>query len=89
MTPKKSPSTHTNQTNQMSRKKTYSREFKLEALQLLKSSGKTKADPYESLVCISDRSTCGKRHSIGRNMMWNKPFQAQVTKATPRLKFIS
>jgi transposase len=28
----------------MSRKKTYSREFKLETLQLLKSSGKTKAD---------------------------------------------
>src|SRR5215218_930408 len=50
MMPKKSPSTHTipavqaTQVTQMSRKKVYSREFKLETLRLLKSSGKTKAD---------------------------------------------
>ncbi|MEO5953131.1 MAG: hypothetical protein ABIQ44_11755 [Chloroflexia bacterium] len=50
MMPKKSPSTypthtaHPVQVSQMSRKKSYSREFKLETLQLLKSSGKSKAD---------------------------------------------
>ncbi len=44
MMPKKSPSTQPTQTNQMPSKKVYSREFKLETLQLLKSSGKTKAD---------------------------------------------
>ena len=41
MMPKKSPTT---QTSQMSAKKVYSREFKLETLRLLKSSDKTKAD---------------------------------------------
>jgi transposase len=41
MMPKKSPST---QTNQMPPKKVYSREFKLETLRVLKSSGRTEAD---------------------------------------------
>jgi transposase-like protein len=41
MMPKKSPTT---QTSQMPPRKVYSKEFKLETLRLLKSSGKTKAD---------------------------------------------
>ncbi len=47
MMPKKSPSTQTAKTVQkpvMPPKKVYTREFKLETLRLLKSSGKTKAD---------------------------------------------
>lgn len=47
MMPKNSQTAHTTQakqTNQMPPKKVYSREFKLETLRLLKSSGKTKAD---------------------------------------------
>src|SRR6187549_223229 len=46
MMPKQSRSTNTTQiiqTNQMSSRKVYSREFKLETLRLLKSSGKSKA----------------------------------------------
>ena len=50
MMPKKSPTTQTNQTKQVPPKKTYSREFKLETLQLLKSSGKTKADLKRELA---------------------------------------
>src|SRR6476620_12774466 len=44
MMPKKSPTTQTSQTSQMPPRKVYSRDFKLETLRLLKSSGKTKAD---------------------------------------------
>src|SRR4051812_22500378 len=46
MMPKKSPTT---QTSQMPPKKVYSREFKIETLRLLKSSGKTKADMEREL----------------------------------------
>lgn len=42
--PKKSPSTQLDQKPQMPPKKVYTREFKLETLRLLRSSGKTKAD---------------------------------------------
>jgi transposase-like protein len=44
MMPSKSQSAKPSQPSAMPRKKVYSREFKLETLQLLKSSGKTKAD---------------------------------------------
>jgi len=43
-TSKSAPMSQTNQKTQMPSKKVYSREFKLETLRLLKSSGKTKAD---------------------------------------------
>ncbi len=46
MMPKKSPTT---EQSQMPPKKVYNREFKLEALRLLKSSGKTKADVEREL----------------------------------------
>lgn len=92
MMPKKSPSTHTNQTNptnQMPPKKSYSREFKLERCNYSKVAAKLRLIWNESLVCTLDRSTCGKRPSIGRNTMWNKPFPAPATKVTPKLKFIA
>jgi transposase-like protein len=44
MMPKKAQTPQTAQTVQMPAKKVYTREFKLETLPLLKSSGKTKAD---------------------------------------------
>jgi transposase len=44
MMPKQTQTTRTNQAVQMRSKKTYTREFKLETLQLLKSSGKSKSD---------------------------------------------
>ncbi len=58
--PKKSPST---QQSQMPPKKVYSREFKLETLQLLKSSGKTKADLERELGLYP-----------GQIRLWEKAF---------------
>ncbi|MEO6458538.1 MAG: transposase [Chloroflexia bacterium] len=61
--PKKSPST---QTNQMPTKKVYSREFKLETLRLLKSSGKTKADVERELGLYA-----------GQIHLWEKAFNKE------------
>ena len=58
--PKKSPSTHQ---SQMPPKKVYSREFKLETLRLLKSSGKTKADVERELGLYP-----------GQIRLWEKAF---------------
>ncbi len=44
MMPKKSQTTYSAEMPEMPPKKVYTREFKLETLRLLKSSGKTKAD---------------------------------------------
>ncbi len=63
MMPKKSPSTQPTQTNQMPSKKVYSREFKLETLQLLRSSGKTKADLERELGLYA-----------GQIRLWEKAF---------------
>jgi transposase len=60
MMPKKSPSTHQ---GQMAPKKVYSREFKLETLQLLRSSGKTKADLERELGLYP-----------GQIRLWEKAF---------------
>lgn len=60
MMPKKSPSTHQ---SQMPPKKVYSREFKLETLQLLRSSGKTKADLERELGLYP-----------GQIRLWEKAF---------------
>ncbi len=60
MMPKKSPTT---QTSQMPTKKVYSREFKLETLRLLKSSGKTKADLERELGLYA-----------GQIHLWEKAF---------------
>ncbi|CAN5344846.1 hypothetical protein BH10PLA2_BH10PLA2_35790 [soil metagenome] len=73
MMPKKSPTTHTThavQVSQMSRKKSYSREFKLETGQLLKSSGKTKADLerelglYPGQIHLWERAFNRKEHDV-------------------------
>lgn len=73
MMPKKSPTTHTAhpvQANQMSRKKSYSREFKLETMQLLKSSGKTKADLerelglYPGQIHLWEKAFNRKEHDV-------------------------
>ncbi len=73
MMSKKSPSTHTIpavQVSQMSRKKSYSREFKLETLQLLKSSGKTKADLerelglYPGQIHLWEKAFNRKEHDV-------------------------
>lgn len=76
MISKKSPSTHTTaavqatQVSQMSRKKSYSQEFKLETLQLLKSSGKTKADLerelglYPGQIHLWERAFNRKEHDV-------------------------
>ena len=66
MMPKKSPTPPTNQTTQraeMPSKKVYSQEFKLETLQLLKSSGKRKADLERELGLYP-----------GQIHLWKKPF---------------
>lgn len=63
MMPKKSPSTHVARTAQMPPKKVYSREFKLETLRLLKSSGKTKADLERELGLY-----------VGQIHLWEKAF---------------
>ena len=73
MMPKKSPITQTNQTNQTSQmpsKKVYSREFKLETLQLLSSSGKTKADLerelglYPGQIHLWEKAFSRKEHNV-------------------------
>jgi transposase len=70
MMPKKSPITQTSQTSQMPPKKTYSREFKLETLQLLKSSGKTKSDLerelglYPGQIHLWERAFNRKEHDV-------------------------
>ena len=63
MMPKKSPTTNTKQSSQMPPKKVYSREFKLETLRLLKSSGKTKADLERELGLYA-----------GQIYLWEKAF---------------
>ena len=68
MMPKKSPTT--TQTSQMPPRKTYSREFKLETLQLLKNSGKTKADLerelglYPGQIHLWERAFNRKDHDV-------------------------
>jgi hypothetical protein len=84
--PQKSHSTQTAKTPVMPPKKVYSREFKLETLRLLKSSGKTKADLEGELGLILVGSGCGKGHSIRKRGTCNKPSQAQVTRAKLTLK---
>lgn len=65
MMPKNSQLTQTGQTGQtgqmtqMPPKKVYSREFKLETLQLLKSSGKTKADLERELGLYAGHERSG------------------------------
>jgi transposase len=63
MMPKKSPSI---QTNHMPPKKVYSREFKLETLRLLKSSGKTKTDLERELGLYQ-----------GQIHLWEKAFNKE------------
>lgn len=64
MMPKKSPTT---QQNQMPPKKVYSREFKLEALRLLKSSDKTKGDLERELGLYPGHERSGAR-------LWERAF---------------
>ena len=70
MMPKQSPSTHATQTSHMPRKKVYSQEFKLETLQLLKSSGKSKADLerelglYPGQIHLWEKSFNRKEHNV-------------------------
>lgn len=72
MMPKKSPSAHANSINptiQMPPKKSYSREFKLETRQLLKSSGKTKADMrklglYPGQIHLWEKAFNRKDHDV-------------------------
>jgi transposase-like protein len=86
MMPKQSPSTQTAKADKTSvmPKKVYSREFKLETLRLLKSSGKTKADLerelglYPGQIRLWERAF-NKGHSIRKRGMWtgwSKPSQA-------------
>lgn len=62
MMPKKSQTAYTAQSAEMPPKKVYTREFKLETLWLLKSSGKTKADMerelglYPGQIRLSERA---------------------------------
>jgi transposase-like protein len=67
-------------------RKVYSREFKLETLRLLKSSGKTKADLERELGLYPGRSTCGRERSIRKGETWSRPSQAQDIRAMRRLK---
>jgi transposase-like protein len=69
MMPKKSPTTQTNRTSQMRSKKVYTREFKLETLQLLKSSGKSKSDLERELGLYP-----------GQIHLWEKAFNRKEEK---------
>ena len=95
MMPKNSRLTQTGQKNQtthktpMPSKKVYSREFKLETLRLLKSSGKTKADLERELGLYPGQIHLWERAFNKEGEMWrvwSKPFQAQTTRAMPKLK---
>lgn len=82
-----SQTSRTNQSSQMPTKKVYTREFKLETLRLLKSSGKTKADLERELGLYPGQIHLGEGHSIRKGVMWSKPSQAPATKAMPKLRF--
>jgi transposase-like protein len=70
-------------------KRVYSREFKLEMLQLLKSSGKTKADLEREFGLYPGQIRLWERAFNREGVKWTgwtRPSRAQVTRATQELK---
>ena len=92
MMPKNSQLTQTTQTSRtnqktpMPSKKVYSREFKLETLRLLQSSGKTKADLERELGLYPGQIRLWERAFNRGAVKWSRPSLAQDIKATPKLK---
>jgi transposase-like protein len=90
MMPKKSPSI---QTNHMPPKKVYSREFKLETLRLLKSSGKTKTDLerelglYQGQIHLWEKAFNKEGGNVEQAFPGTRAPRARATRVMLRLKY--
>jgi transposase-like protein len=85
MMPNNPNKSHPPTPGQMPSKKVYTREFKLETLRLLKSSGKTKAELERELGLYQGQLSLWEKAFNREGVRWNRPFQAQAIKATQKL----